>query len=62
MIRLDQNHITADHGTKEDGAGTLTHGGMMMLRLHRTCWTSSYLVHFLRKDRKPAASLLLSLT
>lgn len=37
-------------------------GGMAMLRLHRTCWASSYLVHFLRKDRKPTASLLLSLT
>lgn len=35
---------------------------MVMLRLHRTCCTSSYLVHFLRKDRKPVASLLLSLT
>lgn len=45
-----------------DGDVTLTHGGMTMLRLHRTCWTSSYLVHLRRKDRKPAASLLPSLT
>lgn len=56
--RRDQNH----HSGSSNHIVTLTHGGMMMLRLHRTCWTSSYLVHFLRKDRKPAASLLLSLT
>lgn len=41
---------------------TLTQGGMVMLRLHSTCCASSYLVHFRRKDKKPAASLLLSLT
>lgn len=41
---------------------TLTHGGIVMLRLHSTCCVSSYLVHFRRKDKNPVASLLLSLT
>ena len=42
--------------------GTLTQGGMVMLRLHNTCCVSSYLVDFLRKDRNPVASLFMSLT
>lgn len=41
---------------------TLIAGGMPMLRLHRTCWLSSYLVDLRRKDRNPVGSLLLSLT
>ena len=42
--------------------GTLTQGGMVMLRLHNTCCVSSYLVDFRRKDRNPVASLFMSLT
>lgn len=60
------------HLVRESGGGTqicgssrestLIHGGMPMLRLHRTCWLSSYLVDLRRKDRNPVGSLLLSLT
>lgn len=38
------------------------HGGMVTLRLHNTCWLSSYLVDLRKKDKKPEGSLLLSLT
>lgn len=41
---------------------TLIHAGMVMLRLQRTCWLSSYLVDLRWKDSSAAGSLLLSLT